>query len=298
MNTRWSYPILVSLIFLAQSHGMASNHFVTHSSARSSSSESNGATSSTNTNPLVDTGNSSTNTASARISAASCCAHTVQTVIKDMTASPSRRPRIPGENGWAKTKVRDHAPSWANALTGWGAIVRDVSNSHDTNTAVAVRNMRVYILHKSGKWETLNATTEVGYNGYKEDFSGNAPLEDERTMRDGGTAVLIPKGSVFHFWPSNNNVMKVNMSDIAGLVVRFQAKLIVNDPSKPDDTSLARYLGVSGADYYGKGKCCAADGGEIGKGRYKSVTTEWRWYNFTTIPVSRFAASTPPLECD
>jgi hypothetical protein len=188
-------------------------------------------------------------------------------------------------------------PSWATSVTGWGEIYRDTSNSDDTNTAVEVRNMKVSLLHKSGEWETLNAATDVGYGGYTEDYSGNAPLYDQRTMPDGGTAVRIPKGSVFHFWPSGSNVVEINTSDIAGLFVTFQAKLVVHDQSKPDDTSIARYVGSAGADYYGNGKCCSNDGGEIGQGRFKFVTTEWRWYNFTTVPVSQIAASQPPVPC-
>jgi hypothetical protein len=304
MKTKWSYLILGSLIFLAQSDGMARSYSTyydygsrNHNGGSSYSSGNTGSSSSTDNNSSVDAGNSSTNTASDGTSGAGNSCNTAQSIIEDMTASPSSPPRSPWDNGWAKIEVGNDAPSWANALTGWGGILRDASNSDDSNTAVEVRNMRIYLLHKSGKWETLNATTDVGYAGYKEDFSDTAPLDEARTMPDGGIAVKIPKGSVFHFWPSDNNVVNVDTSDIGGILVTFQARLIVNDPSKPDDTSIAHYLGVAGADYYGNGKCCGEDSGEIGMGRYKFVTTEWRWYNFTTVPVSQIAATQPPVGC-
>jgi hypothetical protein len=223
--------------------------------------------------------------------------NTVETIIDDMILPPDSDPQSPWDSGYGCLESGNNAPSWADALTGWGGVLHDTTESKDTNTAVEVRNMRVYLLHKSGQWEKLNASTDVGYEGYKEDFSGPAPLDDERTTPDGGIAVKIPNGSVFHFWPSDGNQVKVDTSDIGGIFVTFQAKLFVNDPSKPDDRSMARYHGVPGGDYYGNGKCCGEDGGEIGMGRFKFVTTDWQWFNFITVPTSQISSNPPPLEC-
>jgi len=216
-----------------------------------------------------------------------------------MTGAGDAEPRGPWPDEYPAVKGGNNAPSWANALTGWGGALRDITDADDTNTKVEVRNMRVYLLSKStGQWKQLSSTVDVGYGGYKEDFSGSAPLEQEESMSDGGIAVKIPHGSVFHFWPSGGNLVPIDTDDIGGIFVTVQGRLVVADPSQPDDTATARYLIVAGADYYGDGICCAEGGqnGEIGGSRYKRVTTEWRWYNFTTI-ASQISSNPPPLEC-
>jgi hypothetical protein len=223
--------------------------------------------------------------------------NTVQTVSDDMSQPPEATPKRPW-TGAALVEVGNDAPSWANSLTGWGEVYRDTTDANDTNTKVEVRNMRVSLLSRSsGQWRQLNSTAGVGYGGYAENYSSSAPLEEVTTMSDGGIAAKIPHGSVFHFWPDGSNVVNVDTGDIGGIFVAVQAKLLVGNASQPDDTAIARYTVDVGADYYGNGQCCAGAGGEIGQGRTKLVTTEWRWFNFITVPVSQIASNPPPVEC-
>jgi len=219
--------------------------------------------------------------------------NTVQTINDDMTLDPDIPPPS-YTNGYPHVAVGVNAPSWANSVTAWGVIYRF---GNDTNTAVQARNIRTYILHASGKWELYEGSTNVGYHGYKDDFSGFADLENERAMPDGGVAAKIPSNTVFHFWPSGDDTKIINMGDLAGIYTTFEARLIVNDPSKPDDTESSLYVGQAGADYYGNGKCCYEDGGEIAMGRFKFVTTQWQWYSMTTVSANQFKASNPPLDC-
>jgi hypothetical protein len=305
MKTRWSFLILGSLIFLGQSDGMArsysthngygSTHHRWHSAYSSGNTE---GTSPTATNSPVGTGVSSTDAACDGTNAASHSCNTAQTIIDDMTGTPSIPPPS-WTNGWPHVSAGINAPSWANSITAWGAIYRF---GNDTNTAVEARNIRTYILRKSTRqWELFDGTTDVGYSGYKLDFSGFASLADERIADDGGVIVRIPDNVVFHFWPSGNQ-NTIDTSDIAEIFTTFEARLVVNDSSKPDDTQSSIYVGEAGADYYGNGECCFEDGGEIGNGRFKYVTTEWAWYNMMTLPtnatVATVAANNPPLECD
>jgi hypothetical protein len=226
--------------------------------------------------------------------------NTVQMVYDDMTQEPEALTRSPWQDGHATIdppEVGNNPPSWANALTGWGEVYRDTTDANDTNTKVEIRNMRVYVLSKAtGQWKQHTSTTGVGYGGYTESYSGSAPLYDVTTESDGGVAALIPHGSVFHFWPDNGNVVKIDTGDIGGIFVTAQAKLLVADPSHPDDRAMARYTVDMGADYYGNGQCCAPDG-EVGMGRAKLVTTSWRWFNFITVPPSQIFSNPPPLDC-
>jgi hypothetical protein len=305
MKTSWFYAVLSFLIFFVQSDAMArtyhaayaknnSSSRVTHWNSSRSSSLNGGVTSSTNTNPQVDTGDSSNDTRYNGDSTASGSCATVQGIIGDMTASPSVPPP-PYTNGWPHVTAGIKAPSWANSVTSWGVVYRFGT---DTNTAVEARNIRTWLLHKNGQWELFDGSTDVGYGGYKPDFSGSAPLYDERVASDGGVVVRIPDGSVYHFWPSGWNQKTIDTSDLLAIYTAFQARLVVNDPSKPDDTSYSTYVASAGADYYGNGKCCYKDGGEIGNSRFKYVTPEWAWYSMITLPSNTVAANDPPLECD
>jgi len=253
------------------------------------------------TGPAGDPGTADEETPSdsPRSSGGNSSCNTVDTIVADMTGDGDVEPRSPWTDGSATVEAGNDAPSWASDLTGWGEVYRDITDADDTNTKVEVRNMRVYLLSQStGQWTLLNSTVDVGYGGYQEDYSGSAPLEEEQTTSDGGTAVKIPHGSVFHFWPSGGNVVPVDTDDIGGIFVAVQGRLVVADSSQPDDTATARYLLSLGADYYGNGMCCseADPNGEVGGSRFKRVTTDWRWYNFTTI-ASQISSNPPPLEC-
>jgi hypothetical protein len=223
--------------------------------------------------------------------------NTLQTIYDDMTLPADASINNPFDNG-AQIETGNNPPSWANALAGWGTVQHDATESGDTNTAVEVRNFRVYIHYGDGDWQQLKGTSNVGYSGYTQDYSGSAELENCHAGGGGGTQCKIPHGAVFHFWPAGDTAASIQTSGIDGILVAYQARLVLNDQNGPDDRDSARYLGDAGADYYGNGKCCGEDGGEVGAGRSKFLSDDWKWFNFTTVPAANIQSSSIPLECD
>lgn len=185
------------------------------------------------------------------------------------------------------------------AITSWGAIYAAAEGNPATNTRVNIRDMRTYLLQKSsGKWLLLQNTSVPDGAAYLEDFSGdlNKPA-DIRHESDGTISVTAGGGYNFHFYPVNR--ASINPNDIGGIVVVIQARLIIGDPSKPDDRISARYLCTAGADYYPAlmggwpGNESFNPGVAISKMKY--VRSEWRSFAMTTLTRNQLESNPPPV---
>jgi chitodextrinase len=83
------------------------------------------------------------------------------------------------------------------------------------------------------------------------------------------------------------------------MVALFQARLIVGDPTKPDDRGIAHYLAGAGADYYPaltgswNGTTTYNPGAGIGKLKY--VQSYWRLYTMSTLTESQLRGNPPPI---
>ena len=87
---------------------------------------------------------------------------------------------------------------------------------------------------------------------------------------------------------------------MAGVVVVLQARLIVDDPSKPDDRSSARYLCGAGADYYpalsGSWPGDASFNPGVAIGKLKFVKLQWRSFSMTTLSEVQLQQNPPPID--
>jgi hypothetical protein len=197
-----------------------------------------------------------------------------------------------------RVEAGNNPPSWATAISGWGAIGRSTANSHDTNTSVEVRNFRVYIRYGAGSWETVSSTTGIGWMYCTNSFSS---CDQSHESGPNGITQTIPHGKVFHFWPAEQNEQPIDTNNITGIYAAFEARLVKTNPNGTDDRNIAKYLGISGADYYGDGICCyqqsPAEQGEIGGGKLKKLSNDWQWFTFTTVPVSNIPSANIPTEC-
>lgn len=166
-------------------------------------------------------------------------------------------------------------------ITGWGQIYEEAAGSPATNTRVKIRKHRTYILSQStGQWWTLVYDEQPSDGtGYWEDFSNDTHVVNYRTEADGYTSVKPGDGYCYHFYQGAS----LDPSDVAGVVTIFEAKLILEDSNLPDDRDIANFIASGGIDQYAIGHEYA---GDIGIGKFKRVTNEWR--TFTT--------SCPPFE--
>jgi hypothetical protein len=207
---------------------------------------------------------------------------------------------VPTSWDWANGPaiiMGNNANGW-RALNAWGVVYEAAEGNPATNTRVHIRNMVALLLQKSsGKWLVLQNTSKPDGEAYFEDFSGNASKNADIRQESEGISVTAGSGYNFHFWPSDR--ASINPNDIGGLVVVFEARLIMADAQKPDDRSRARYLSGAGADYYPAltggwpGGTTYNPGAAIGKEKY--VKPEWRSFAMTTLSEQQLKDNPPPI---
>jgi len=164
---------------------------------------------------------------------------------------------VPNYYSWYSSAAQ---PGWMNnprtdwhSITDWGQVYA-VENWHPEqapNTLVQVRDDQLWILSKStGKWSEYQYP---GINGgaFRSDYGNNGgrgvTTKDE-SSRGGGIGVTAGNGFNYHFWSGYR--ANIDPTDIAGIYTIFQARLIQDDLSKPDDRSSAHYIASAGADYW------------------------------------------------
>ncbi|MGL5795913.1 MAG: hypothetical protein ACRC06_16235, partial [Waterburya sp.] len=185
------------------------------------------------------------------------------------------------------------------AMTAWGQLYEDSIGNSATNSRVQIKNIKAYMLSKQDdKWHLLQSSKKVEGAAYREDFAGDmSKPANIRYEQDGSVSVKAGQGYNFHFWPLNNRV-SINREDIAAIFTTVQARLVIDNPQKPDDRSKARYLLGMGGDYWltmtAQWDNWTTNGG-IGVGKLKYVTTNWRNFNLITLSSSEIRRNPPPL---
>ncbi|HYX35179.1 MAG TPA: hypothetical protein VE954_18950 [Oligoflexus sp.] len=209
---------------------------------------------------------------------------------------------VPASYSWsAKPRVGmgNDAGSWT-ALTAWGQVYEAAEGSRAVNTRVALRNSAAYFLSKASKtWKRIQFSDDVEGAAYREDFSGdyNQPA-DIRREDDGSISVPVGHGFNFHFWPRGGRA-PIDPNDIGGIFTTFQARLVLDDKTKPDDRQNARFLAGSGADYWLNPYSVWDDwktNGDVGIGRMRFVESTWASYNMHSLTEQEVRDNPPPIE--
>ena len=199
----------------------------------------------------------------------------------------------------------------------WFLIFEGVGNGAN-NVRVEVRNPRTYYLSRStGQWNAIGGLLPGShwFQAWKSDLTWANDNVDVRRNGDGSVAVRVPLNSpnVMHgVWEQGKIDIASIISDVSALFVTVQARLVVDDPARPDDRAAANLLLHVGGDYYPDMAATAANSFPPGAGvsRTKRITSEWQSFNFATIdvarqdytgasasiPTSQLRANPPPLE--
>jgi hypothetical protein len=228
--------------------------------------------------------------------------NSVETVIADMTLPHEGHPHgVPASYDWANgPRVGlGNSPGAFRALIAWGQLYEDAAGNPATNTRVAVRDLRAYVLSRAtGTWRLVQSSTAVEGSAYREDFVDDVNRSaDIRPEPDGGISVTAGGGFNFHFWPTTGRVA-IAPDDVGGVFTTVQARLVVGDPTRGDDRAKARYLLDVGADYW---KDLTADwdhfatNGDVGIGRFKYVRADWQSFNMTSLDADTLRRNPPPL---
>lgn len=216
-------------------------------------------------------------------------------------------------NVWSQYKDAD---LWSTYVQ-WFLIFEGVGNGAD-NVRVEVRNPRTYYLSRStGQWIAVGGLRPGShwFQAWKSDLTWANDNVDLRRNADGSVAVRVPLNSpntIHGVWEQGKIDISQLVADMSALFVTVQARLVVDDPSRPDDRAAANLLLHVGGDYYPDMSATAANSFPPGAGvsRLKRITSEWQSFNFATIDAARqdytgssasistaaFRNNPPPLE--
>lgn len=234
---------------------------------------------------------------------ASQTVNSIETIISDMKLPHEGRPHgVPTSYGWTKGPRMESGndPAAFGAIIAWGQVYEDAEGNPAKNTRVQLKDIKAYLLSKKdGKWRLIQNSRDVAGAAYREDFVGdiNKPA-DIRNEADGSVSVKAGGGYNFHFWPSTGRA-PMDPDDIGGVFTTVRARLIIDDPTQPDDRAKARYLLNMGGDYWlnlnAKWDNWTTNKG-IAMGRFKYVKPEWQAFNMTTLSEDEIRRNQPPLE--
>ncbi len=189
-----------------------------------------------------------------------------------------------------------------SAFTVWGQLFTDETQAVDDNpapnTRVQIRNMRALLLKNTGEWIILQNDSVIHGALYVEDFVENEnKAADIRQEAEGGISITAGGGYNFHCYPPSR--VDINPSNIRGIITLAQVRLILDNPSGPDDRALARYCFSMGGDYW-RSRTASwssdwSNNGDAGIGRFKRVGAEWRTVYMHTMTDEALIADPPPL---
>ncbi len=229
--------------------------------------------------------------------------NSTQTIIDDMQPPHEGIPHgVPKDYNWAfgPRVGMGNNPHHFRAMTAWGQLYEAATGNLTSNTRIQIRDIKAYVLSKRDrKWHLLQSSRRVAGNAYREDFAGdiNKPA-DVIYQQDGSISVKVSKGYNYHFWCSCDRVL-IDPNNISGIFTTVQARLVVDNPQKPDDRAQARYLLSMGGDYWlnltakwDNGKTNA----DIGIGKFKYVKNQWQAFNMTTLSPADIRRNPPPMQ--
>ncbi|MEL6385489.1 MAG: LamG domain-containing protein [Cyanobacteria bacterium J06626_18] len=178
-------------------------------------------------------------------------------------------------------------PGGFEAVNAWGQIYEDAAGNPAENTRVKLRNIQTYVFSKKeGEWNLVQSSPTVEGAAYKLDFANdtNQPA-DIRTEPDGSLSIKVTPGFNFHFWPTGGRGT-IDPNDVGGVYTTVDAKLILDDPNKPDDRAQAKYLMGMGSDYW-KDATAGWDNFKTNYdavvGRFRYVDSEWDSFGATSF---------------
>ena len=214
---------------------------------------------------------------------------------------------------WNPANTGFKSDSYWNAVNPWLVVFDGVGNEA-VNTRVELCPIKLYMKRRStGKWGLI-VKAPVSGEDFPKSLQGDETTPPDLRNNSESTRLLKPNGKdrVFHGWGEVKGIQHL-VADIEAVFVTMKARLVVDDPEKPDDRHLAKYLIHVGADYYPEVTTLVNETAPayyfpgVGVSRSKYVRNEWRTFNFATIDAGipepggsitteEFRRNPPPLE--
>jgi len=171
----------------------------------------------------------------------------------------------------------------------WGVTATATTGSPARNVRVQIRKM-ILDVKRNGTWSRIvYYTTDsqiVGtlYTNYETNTT--APANVRKHGTDGISVKLPDAGGSFHFYTSSRFPVWFGAQEI---VSRLEARLIVDDPTLPDDRSSARLLVTSGGDLWRSATQLwngTHSNVDFAIGRFKFATNDWQPFTSHTLTTS------------
>ncbi len=233
-------------------------------------------------------------------------------LTRDRTLPNEARPHgVPEDWGWPCGPIPQagNNPGSSNRILPWftahrartGSADGTPGVSADTNTRVHVRNILLRVFSARRKaWTGGAFTTDATASLYAEDFVGdvNRPVV-LRPEPGGGVSALVDPGWALHGWldpASFPDMSPIDPTDVGGIIVTLDMRLVPDEGAKPDDRWMAQYIGQAGADYWRAPNYNPAppDHKGVAIGRGKRIVNDWRSFGMTTCTAEQLAAHPPP----
>jgi len=189
-------------------------------------------------------------------------------------------------------------------LVPGGLVYEEIGKSSSINTRVQIRNVRGYVLDKSDNtWKEFPVTGLEGYNASGD--LGGPPVNptDVRQESEGISLKLLSDSmDAFLFYTDRLDIQAIYQKDVfelaAHVFTTYEARLILDDEQGIDDRHLARFVADGSCHTWRRidSGSSPLDSHDLGFGRFKFVTKDWRFFNFiTNLSLSELQQNPPPL---
>lgn len=224
---------------------------------------------------------------------------TLDEIINDMKLPSEGLPH--GKSGsWAEHPRlgAQIPPAGWNAVIAWGQLYEWINGNPATNTRVQIKDLELYYLSKTdNKWHLLQRSGIVNGAAFVENFSGNVSKPADIRYESEGSSVTTGGGYNFHFVPSTSRAT-FPVNDVVGCYVTVRARLIVKNPAGVDDRATAKYVLSVGGDWWQTltiGWDQWKTNRDMGIGRFRFVTSEWKSFNMCNVPEDTIRRNPPPF---
>jgi hypothetical protein len=168
-------------------------------------------------------------------------------------------------------------PTWTSGVLSWFTAFEAQGNKA-TNSRVEIKDLRFYVLSEATRtWSQVDISQAPDLNLWTYPFNYVAPASGsgERKESDGGISIKPKYPNFMHGW---GNTKTINPQDVRAVLATVDFRLTVDDASKADDRSVAKYVVDVGADYYPDAKTGWSLGYApgVGNGRMLLATPNWR----------------------
>ncbi|MFY8004113.1 MAG: hypothetical protein ACOVNR_04690 [Chitinophagaceae bacterium] len=225
----------------------------------------------------------------------------LQTVINDMKGShESKLNGVPLSYNWSlKPRINfgNKPPKGWTAMLPWGQVYRDSKPIRTKNTRIQIKNLQAWYLDTLNKWHLWGNTSDLYGKNFNEDYIDNKNIDAAiKQERSGGISIKLIEGFNFHYWRRRGRY-SINPTNIKGVWISAEARLIVEDIKQKDDRKLANFLMGVGADYWMDTTALWDNfktNGDIAIGKLKYIKREWQTFNMHTLDENTLINYPPP----